>query len=676
MTIRRKRFRLVLATAMSPSLMVATPAAADGDYDIVIMGSRHGDMTVATDKGVRRVHFQYNDRGRGPDLRTELQVDGGGLPVSYAATGHNYLHVAVDERFSRKSGKASWTSLADHGETRAAGFYLPHEASLDANTVLALALLKTPGGELPLLPGGRTRIERVRTEPLPSGGNATLYFLHGLSFGVKPLWLDDAGNLVLEGDGWGSARRRGLGDAGDHLVKLQDAAIAAREAEQARKLVRQPTGAVVFHNVALYNAETRRRVEDQTVIVRGNRIFWTGPATSAPAVEGSERIDGRGRTLLPGLFDMHTHLATNVFGLLAIGSGVTSARDLANRIAPLSERIRAWDTGTLIGPRVTKSAMIDGKGPLAGPTELLVATPEEAIAAVARAAAAGYPTVKLYSSLPPALVPVIIAEAHRRGMRVGGHVPAGMTMTDAIQAGFDEINHANFWVLGLMGKEVTDRTNTELRLTALGARGRDIDLESGAVKDLIALIREKHVTLDPTLSVFEDTLTAEPGRPAPSIAAFAHRMPATVVRNMSGGGNAKTDADRVRNRESLQRLGQMLIKMHAAGITMVAGTDGTPGLALPRELERYVEAGLTPGEALYMATLGAARVAGVGDTLGSITPGKLADLVLVEGDPTRTIADLRRTRLVMKDGRLFDPDALFQAAGMQPRRATNTGETK
>jgi imidazolonepropionase-like amidohydrolase len=671
--IRRIR-RSFTACLLAATAFVASPAAADGSYDVIILSNVRGGMTVATEQGVRRVHFHYVDRGRGPDFRTETRSDAAGVPVAYSASGHNYLRAPVEERFDRIDGTGRWTSRADAGQSATNGYYLPHEGSLDTTASLATALLRAPGGELPLLPRGKARIEKVTQSPLPGGGSTTLYFIHGLSFAPSPIWLDDAGNLVLEGNGWVSARRQGLGTLGDELLKVQEQALTRREADQARSLVRKPAGAVVFRDVALYDAVKRRREEHRTVIVEGNRIAWVGSAGSAKIPDGAEIIEGRGRMLLPGLFDMHTHLADNTSGLLAIASGVTSARDLANQIAQLTERMAAWASGRLIGPRVFRSAMIDGRHPLAGPTELLVSTPDEARAAVVRAAEAGYPAVKIYSSLPPELVPVIVAEAHRRGMRVGGHVPAGMTMTQAIEAGFDEINHANFWMLGLMGPDVVAKTNTPTRLLALGEHGRDVDLGSREVKDLIALARKRGTVLDPTLSILEDTLMAKPGEPVRSIAAVADRMPATVVRSVSGGGIAKDDAERARNRQSLDRLGQMFMMMHRAGVTMVAGTDGPVGITLPRELETYVEAGLPAGEALYMATLGAARVVGAGDRLGSIESGKLADMLLVEGDPTRRVGDIANTSVVMKDGLLFDPDALFVAAGMQPRTSSLTND--
>lgn len=675
-----RRTRALLAACITSSAAwVATPAAADGTYDILIMGTVKGEMTVATEGDARRVRFQYVDRGRGPDFRTEQRTGPDGVPTSYFASGVNYLKAPVDERFESVADDVRWKSAADAGGAKRGGYYVPHEGTLDATAALAAALLRAPGGELNLLPRGKARIERVTETTLPTG-RATLYFIHGLSFAPSPVWLGDDGHLILEGNSWVSARRQGLGAEGDRLIALQEQALTDREIAQAKSLAQKPAGAVAFHDVAIYDAVKRKRVEHQTVIVRGNRIIWVGAAKDITVEERSDMvIDGKGRTLLPGLFDMHTHLADNISGLLALGSGITSARDLANQIDKLAARSAAWDKGELIGPRVFRAAMIDGKHPLAGPTELLVGTKEEALAAVARAKNAGFPAVKLYSSLPSDLAKVIIDDAHRRGMRVGGHVPAGMTMTQAIEAGFDEITHANFWLLGFMGDEVVAKTNTPARISALGERGREFDLDSKEVRDLVTLVRARGIVLDPTLGVFQDTLLARPGEPVPSVAAFADRMPATVIRSVSGGGMAKDEATRARYRESLDRLGQLFLRFHRAGVPLVAGTDGLTGVSMPFELATYVKAGLAPVDALHMATLGAARVAGAEDRLGSIAVGKLADLVLVEGDPTVSIADIAKTEVVMKDGVLFDPDKLFVAAGMQPRKpvaAAKMGDVK
>jgi imidazolonepropionase-like amidohydrolase len=151
------------------------------------------------------------------------------------------------------------------------------------------------------------------------------------------------------------------------------------------------------------------------------------------------------------------------------------------------------------------------------------------------------------------------------------------------------------------------------------------------------------------------------------MASVAGRLPPVVRRGIGGSGFARTEEERARFVQSWARMGQFLKLLHGAGVPIVAGTDGgAASLTLVHELELYVAAGISPAEALYTATLGAAKVVKADDRLGSIEPGKAADLLLVEGDPSRAMGDLRKGVLVMKDGVIFEPDALYRAVGIAP----------
>ena len=157
-----------------------------------------------------------------------------------------------------------------------------------------------------------------------------------------------------------------------------------------------------------------------------------------------------------------------------------------------------------------------------------------------------------------------------------------------------------------------------------------------------------------------------PGQVAAGFAAVADRMPPLVRRGFLEGGLPVPDGQDARYREAFRAMGRMLMRLRREGIPIVAGTDGLAGFSLPRELELYVEAGIPAPEVLRMATLGAARVARRADRLGSIEKGKLADLIVVDGDPAARIGDIRRVRLVVRDGAVFDPDALCREVGIRP----------
>ena len=167
------------------------------------------------------------------------------------------------------------------------------------------------------------------------------------------------------------------------------------------------------------------------------------------------------------------------------------------------------EQGEQIGPRIVLAGLIDGPGPFQGPVNVLAATPDEARQWVDRYADLGYVQIKIYSSVKPELVPVIIAEAHKRGLRVSGHVPSGMTADQFVRDGADEIQHMNFVFLNFM-PDVTE-TRTPARFIEPGKRAAGIDLNSAQVNDFIALLKQHHTVIDPTMTIWEGHLRRPPG---------------------------------------------------------------------------------------------------------------------------------------------------------------------
>jgi imidazolonepropionase-like amidohydrolase len=212
----------------------------------------------------------------------------------------------------------------------------------------------------------------------------------------------------------------------------------------------------------------------------------------------------------------------------------------------------------------------------------------------------------------------------------------------------------NFW------PDVQD-TRTPARFTAVAERGADLDLSSAPVRRFIDLLKERRVVIDPTLSIFEGMFTDRPGQMAAADAPVADRFPPFIRRSFLDGGLPRPAALDARYRRSFDAMLNMLRRLYDVGVPIVAGTDALAGFTLHRELELYVQAGIPAPAVLQLATLGAARVAGMADNTGSIVAGKLADLLVVEGDPTRVMSDIRRTRLVVKGGVLFEREAIDRA---------------
>ncbi|MFL6208999.1 MAG: amidohydrolase family protein [Pyrinomonadaceae bacterium] len=657
--------------SLAQSSAVATGNAANTTrYAVLMMGQPAGvQTTTSTSASERQIFFEFNDRGRGPKMNSRITLGPDSTPTLVETNGNDYFKGPVAERFSLSKGQAVWKNKAEQGTKVVAGhaFYISFDGSPEEGAFLAQALLAAPGGSLPLLPEGEAHIERVgELKVVADGQTRTVvqYNIAGLSFTPFPIWLDEDRQFFASVSSWLTVIRAGWEASVPVLLKTQDELESARDSALAKTLSHHPQGALVFKNANLFDAETMTTRPHTTVVINGNRITAVGPDAQVQMPVQAEVIDAGGRTLLPGLWDMHVHLFGGD-GLMHMAAGVTDVRDLGNDSEQLLALRRKFDAGTSIGPHVLMAALIDGRGPYTGPTKNLVDTEEEARAVVEQAAKLGYVQIKIYSSIKPELVPKIVELAHSHGLRVSGHVPAFMNAEQFVRAGVDEIQHTNFLFLNFLFDTVKD-TRTPVRFTAVAEHAAELDLQAERVKSFVQLLRERKIVIDPTIGIFEGMFTARPGTVSPDFAAVADRLPPQVRRGLLSGGLPVPEGKDQRFRDSFQALLKMVKTLYDAGIPIVAGTDSTAGFALHRELELYVAAGIPAPKVLQMATLGAARVMKRDAELGSLAPGKLADLILVDGDPSSHISDIRRVSTVVKDGVVYQTAALYQAIGVRP----------
>jgi len=637
-------------------------------YTILSNGRAAGsEVDVYSPSGQIDCTFEFNDRGRGPKIVAHYIVAADGSPSRADVTGNDYLKAPVDEHFAVEHGMAHWKSTSENGQAPAAGFYISNNGPAVESALLAGALLKTKGAPVKLLPAGEARLEQLTDVSLEDHGrklHVTEFAITGLSFGPQAVWLDDDQHFFGFPGKWFAMLREGWEGTNDQLYALDRAAEDTRNARLARQLAQRLDHPLAVEHVRLFDSEQAAIREDQTVVINGERISVVGPSTAVSVPKNAQHIDGTGKTLLPGLFDMHAH-AQPLDGFLNIASGVTSVRDMGNDVEELQHLQTQWDSGVAIGPRVWKAGFIDGRGPFQAPTGLYADTREEAQAAVNRYADLGYIQIKVYSSLKPELVPGIVKTAHERGLRVSGHIPNGMIASQFVEDGADELQHINFIFLNFLASQVKD-TRTPERFTAVGANAAKLDLQSKEVNDFIELLQKHRTTVDVTLATFEGMFTGRPGKVSPDLAPVLNRLPAQVQRGAYTGGLPVTDKTDQLYKDSYGAMLRMTRRMYEAGIPILAGTDGTAGLTLHRELELEVRAGIPPPQALQIATFNAARLLKQQDELGSIAPGKRADFVLVEGDPTEHISDIRRCRLVMKNGVLYTSAEVYSAVGIQP----------
>jgi imidazolonepropionase-like amidohydrolase len=219
-------------------------------------------------------------------------------------------------------------------------------------------------------------------------------------------------------------------------------------------------------------------------------------------------------------------------------------------------------------------------------------------------------------------------------------------------------------VLNFVSDPDTD-SRTIVRFSLVGERARNIDLDSQKVRDFIQLLVDHQTVIDATLATFEGSYTQKPGDMDPSMAPVADHFPIAVQRGWRINSTDVSGGKLETYRESYQRMLQLFGRLHAAGVPLVAGTDSLAGFMLHRELELYVQAGVPAGEAIRIATENGARYAGVLGDRGTIERGKRADLILVDGDPTQNISDIRRISYVLKDGVGYSPADIYGAFGIR-----------
>jgi imidazolonepropionase-like amidohydrolase len=650
--------------------LVSVPAEVPKDaarYDMLLQGNKAGVLCLwRTPDGARHAFFEFNDRGRGPRTLTRAVDDAQGLPVSVEISGHDYLKAPIDEHFSLEGGKARWKSQAESGEKVLSGpsFYGAFSADPGEIAVLARALLKTPSKTLPLLPEGSVHLTPLASR-MVRGEAISEYEISGLDFTPSPVWLTKTGDLFAVGSGWFAIVREGTGADWPALAEVQEAQATERGALLAKKAARREAGPLVFTHANVFDSARAVSIPGTTVVLSGREIADVGPDGKVPIPAGARVVDASGKALLPGLVDMHVHLSGDD-GVLHIASGITSVRDMANDIDQVGRLKAKYASLELVGPRVMNAGFVDSRGPYQGPTKVFADTSEEAVAAIERYKSLGYEQIKVYSSLKPELFPGIAAEAHKRGLRVSGHVPAFMTAAQFIEEGADEIQHINFIVLNFFFDEVKD-TRTPARFTAVAEHAAELDLSSERVRSFVKLMLDHKTVLDPTVNVFEEMFLSRPGVMDPVVAPVASRLPAQVRRGYLAQGLPVPEGKDERYRASAAALLKLVKLLYDSGVPLVAGTDALAGFVLPSELDYYVQAGIPAPKVLQIATLGAARVMHHDDTLGSIEKGKLADVILVDGDPASHIGDIRKVVTVVKDGVVYDPAVLYASLGVAPR---------
>jgi cytosine/adenosine deaminase-related metal-dependent hydrolase len=642
-------------------------------YVIAFQGKPSGEQAVTSyDDGRIVVQYAWSNNGRGPQFLEEMAVDEGGRFTRYHATGKSEFGAPVDETFDYAGGKAHWKSRAGVGEREGslAAVYVPVESSFEPQAVTARALLRQAGRSIPALPAGQLSIKALKEATLQTASGqvkVALYALFGADVAPQLLWLhNDATRrffaVVYPGF---AAIESGWENRADELLDLQQQAERDLLRALADRLTHRFDGPILIRAVRVFDSETAKMRGPYDVYIFRGRIAAIDPPDSE-ARDPAVIIDGRDRCLLPGLFDMHGH-EWRWNAMLQIAGGVTTVRDMGNDNRRLEELRTDIENGSIVGPRIVPTGFIEGNSPYAARLGIVINTVDEGKAAIDWYAQRGRRQIKLYNSIRPEWVASLAEYAHARGMRVSGHIPAFMRAEEAVRAGYDEVQHINQVMLNFLVKP-NDDTRTLLRFYLVGDNAAGIDLTSEDARKFFDLLRARGTVIDTTIAVFEPQFTQLQGEPNPAYRKVASHVPPTLQRAWLTNSLDLNAQNVTRFRASYAKLLELTRRMHEAGIPFVAGTDNIAGFTLHRELEIYSQAGISPAEALQIATRNGAKYTQLSDLTGSIAVGKLADLVLVDGDPTRDISAVRDVSLVMKEGVTYYPSEIYQALGVEPFR--------
>ncbi len=671
---------LVLSLAVSPAALTAAPVPKEQllfppaeavHYVVVSDAGKHGDMW-RWHLPDRKLAYRYSQSLRGWITETDQvdQLGTSGLPVNVEVRGITPNGDAA-ETFTIDGTKAVWKSTADSGSSEGrTGYYLPAGGIGLANHVLVNKLVAAGEAGVDLLPGGHATLSVGPSITIQGPGgakNVKLAFIRGVLASPYPVWLDEQDRYFAD-VGWISVMPEGFEANAKAMRDLQEATIADQVRSVAKQfLTAEAKAPVLFDNVRLFDADKGVFVESQAVLVQDGKIAATGAAGSITAPAGARTIDGVGKTLAPGIWDSHMHIGDDWDVLANMANGMTSFRSPGTMIDRALSTTRRRASGELLMGEPFISVIIDKKDPLAAQGAEVVTSEAETIAAVRKVKEAGLWGVKFYTSMNPAWIAPASAEAHKLGLHVHGHVPATMRPIEAVRAGYDEITHLNFIMMQAMPQEVVDKANTAQRFEGPARFAKDVDLDSSENRAFIAELKQRGTIVDPTLVIFEGNFLSEGGAPMPAYAPYIGIISPVLDRQFKAGGYPLIEGyTREDYRKSYAKMVELVRKLHEAGITIVAGTDGW-GVEIVRELELYQQAGFTPAEALQSATIVPARVVGADKRTGSIAVGKEADLVLVDGDVSKELGALRRVVTVVSDGYVMDGDALRKAAGYSGR---------
>ena len=634
------------------------------------IGQEHYEISRDGDSVVVKMDFKFTDRGTPVPLTATFRGAQDLTPQAFEIKGQTARPVSIDEAITVDAGKVQFRTRTKQSASAAptGPFFTIRGYAPTTMQMLMVRYWATHGSpaQLATLPSGSVKVESRGRDTVRVGTKdekLDRFTIEGLIWGRETLWFDANRKLVAAvttdaefdhfeaiRDGYESALGDFVGRAG------ADGMSALAEVSKGISGSRASTIAVV--GGTLIDGTGAAPIADAAVVIRKGRILAVGPRSKVRIPKHANIVDAHGKTILPGLWDMHAHFEQVEWGPIYLAAGVTTVRDCGNEIEFMTAVRDAITKGRGLGPRLLLAGIVDGTGPLTIGVER-VDTPEQARMWTDRYHAAGFQQMKIYSSVKLEELKIVADEAHRLGMTVTGHVPEGLNAYQTIEAGQDQINHIEF-IADIMHSPYPPEMSRIEKMKATA----NLDLDSADAQKALLFLKEHHTVVDPTMALFE-FYTATTAKPPATFEPGVNKVAPELAEQLTDVAppTERSEIDEKVFEKELAIVGAL----HRAGIPVVAGTDQTvPGHSLHREIELYVQAGFTPLEAIQAATIVPARAMGLDKESGTIENAKRGDLILVNGNPLDDIHNIRNVEYVITGGTMYHTAELWQSVGFKP----------
>lgn len=619
------------------------------------IGKETYTITKEGDNITYNINFRFVDRGSAVPLKAQITTDSRLQPVSFFISGKTSRFSTINDtiHIANKQVNLRIDDSVYHRPLPPIAFPV---GGYSPGTVQMLLLQywkknKEPKS-IPLLPSGEVKIIRQGKDTLTFNNKPLFlerYVLSGLIWGNEIIWTDNNLHLVclITNDAEGDKLEMMQTDYESLLPELLSRAakygMELFTSSMRMNVAGSKTLAIVGANII--DVESGSTTPNEVIIIENGLIKKIGANGTVAIPANAIIIHAEHKFVIPGLWDMHAHFEQAEWGPAYLAAGVTTVRDCGNEFGYINAVKSAIDSHKGIGPLIIKAGIIDGPGSTALGI-VRATTPEEAVKVVDMYKSNGFAQIKIYSSVKAPVVKAICDEAHRLGLTVTGHIPQGMSTRAGIDSGMDQVNHIQY-IYSMMKRKSDGSINLD-------------DSMSVAALDYL---EAHHTVVDATVGVFEMSFRSTKDNVLNWEPNFYHLpLPLQVLFKNTG----MPDDQAKKYKPVYEGMRDLVKTLHDKGIRIVAGTDmGFPGWSVHRELELYVDAGLTPLQALQTATIVPAQVMNMDKQSGSVKEGKQADLVILDADPLVQIRNVRRVSKVIKEGEEYDPGVLHTIAGFR-----------